>query len=77
MGIWLEVDQPEALGHEEADGDEEEWRRDGCRSRRNNPPCKYRRQDQRQRGNIHAVISYLFACRRLVRLRYEAVGITA
>jgi hypothetical protein len=45
MGIRLEVDQPKALGHEEADGDEEDWRRDDCRSRGNDSPREYRRED--------------------------------
>jgi hypothetical protein len=45
MGIWREVDQPKALGQQDADGDEEDGRRDESRPRGNNSPRKYRRED--------------------------------
>jgi hypothetical protein len=62
MGIWLEVDQPEALGQDEADGDEEDWRRDDCLPCGNNPPHEYRRDHERERGDVHEVISPYVGC---------------
>jgi hypothetical protein len=77
MGIWLEVDQPEALGQQEADGDEENWRRDDCRPRGDNSPRKYRREDQRKRGNVHGVIPHVSPAVARYACVFELFGITA
>ena len=56
MRIGLEMHQLEALGHDEADGDEENRRRDGRRPSGDDSPREYRRKDQRKRGNVHRYV---------------------
>jgi hypothetical protein len=62
MRIWLEVDQPEALGPNRAEGDDEIGVEMIAARAETNSPRKYRREDQRQRGNTHGVISHGFTC---------------